>query len=80
MDFLKQEDFQKIYYLECDKQASHEGEALNVLCIDKKCNQNGLICPICENENHKDHQVVPLKFFLQSLQKSQNMLVDDHNS
>ena len=49
-------------YLFCPRN-SH-GEELSMVCLEKKCLRSLLICPICEIEEHENHQVVPLRNYL----------------
>lgn len=37
----------KMKYLECNNGDLHEGEILNLVCIDPTCKDNGMICSIC---------------------------------
>jgi|LakMenEpi03Aug12_release.lakeMendotaPanAssembly.Ray.scaffolds.fasta_scaffold3938602_1 hypothetical protein len=62
-----QESWSRMKYLEC-KNILHEGEKLNLVCIDKKCKRSGLICSLCSTE-HDKHRVIPLKIVLDNLKK-----------
>ncbi len=42
----------KLKYLECNIGDLHEGETLNLVCIDAKCLNNGIICSVCRLEKH----------------------------
>lgn len=64
-DFIKKS---KINYFSCDCKGLHEGEKLVLVCIQPDCKNKGLICPVCKEENHKDHEAVHLKVFLGELQ------------
>ena len=56
-------------------------EELNLLCIDKKCKSQGLICVICEELDHKKHDTIPLKNFIGILRRSvHNKTVGSMNS
>ena len=47
-------------YLTCKKEGLHEGECLNLLCLEKDCKFD-LICAICHEEFHKDHKTSSIK-------------------
>ena len=42
----------------------HDGEALNLVCVDDKCDHRGLLCPVCKMESHDSHHILPIKIFL----------------
>lgn len=58
----------KINYFNCEAKGLHEGEKLVLVCLDPECKSRGLICPVCKEENHKNHEVIHLKVFLGELQ------------
>lgn len=59
----------KIQYPECNKGGSHVGEFSNLYCLEQTCKENNIICCICYEEAHKKHNVKPLKFVLEELDK-----------
>lgn len=61
MDDIKLSSFK---YAKCMAGGLHDGELLNLICLDEKCQQRGLICPVCHMESHENHYVMPLKTFL----------------
>ena len=58
----------KLKYFHCRKAGLHDGEVLNYVCIEKGCQEKGLICSVCKND-HSDHHVLPLKYFLNKLKQ-----------
>ena len=56
-------------YSECPAGDLHTGELLNLVCVDGACTHRGLICPICRMNNHEEHQILPLKVFLDEVKK-----------
>ncbi len=42
----------KLNYLNCNFGELHEGEQLNYVCIENKCKEIGLICPVCKTIKH----------------------------
>lgn len=55
----------KIKYMECQKDKMHEGEYLNLVCLNDSCRDDSLICSMCKNDKHKGHTTSPLKFYLE---------------
>jgi hypothetical protein len=60
----------RVRYLKCSKGDMHEGEVLNFICIDPACRNKGLICPVCQNTTHDQHQTLHLKLFLAEINKT----------
>ena len=58
----------KVHYNKCQKQGSHKGEDLNVLCLGKMCGKVP-ICSICREEEHSKHQTMPIKYLLEDVVK-----------
>lgn len=56
-----------LQYHSCPLGDLHEGEQLNLVCLDPQCKETGLICPICRTQKHQKHKVTPLKFFLSDI-------------
>ncbi|CAD8083564.1 unnamed protein product [Paramecium primaurelia] len=52
--------------------AIHNGHMLSIICTDKSCNDNILICPLCEHADHQNHQTLPLKIMLQLIESASN--------
>ena len=50
---------------------------MNLVCVDSSCTKRGLICPVCRMNNHEEHQVLPLKIFLDEVKK---IFMDSENS
>mgnify|MGYP000916681449 FL=1 len=59
----------RMKYFVCDKAGAHEGEFLNLICVESGCTSKGLIYSICRAEAHEKHRVMPLKMFLEELNK-----------
>lgn len=59
----------RMKYLTCDKPMAHQGEFLNLICIESGCPERGLICSICKAEAHDKHRVIPLRMFLEEVLK-----------
>lgn len=57
-------------YAKCPNGDLHTGEILSLVCVDAKCQKRGLICPICRMMNHDNHEVMPLKIFIDEVRKS----------
>lgn len=53
-------------YLHCEHE-DHFGEQLCRICVDYSCSSQTIICPICEHEQHEDHETVALKHFLSQI-------------
>lgn len=51
----------------CSNHASHK---LNMVCIDRKCTSNELICHYCLFEKHSGHIVYPIELFLEIFEKN----------
>ncbi|CAK57462.1 unnamed protein product (macronuclear) [Paramecium tetraurelia] len=51
---------------------THNGHMLSIVCADKQCNETLLICPLCEHAEHQNHQTLPLKIMLQSVESANN--------
>ena len=49
-------------YLTCN-QDQHQ-EELSIVCLQSQCHKALLICPICEDQDHKDHHTIPLRAYL----------------
>ncbi|KRX02676.1 Phox homologous domain [Pseudocohnilembus persalinus] len=58
---------QNINYYQCKKDFLHNRENLDYICIDQKCQQKGLVCCMCIDENHQQHQTLSLKSFLSTI-------------
>jgi hypothetical protein len=52
--------------MECG-QRDHEGEKVNLICLNRDCTDSPLICSLCASQNHKGHQFKPLKIYLDEL-------------
>lgn len=50
-----------IKYITCPHGGLHDGEALSRICVDKSCINKGLLCVICEEDNHKGHETIHVK-------------------
>ncbi|CAK86603.1 unnamed protein product (macronuclear) [Paramecium tetraurelia] len=52
----------------------HTGNPLNLFCLDKECQNKGLICSFCLLNCHQEHvnNVFPLKTIVQNLNKANN--------
>ena len=37
----------KFNYISCNKGGFHQNELINMICLDKNCQNNALVCPIC---------------------------------
>lgn len=57
------------HYCECPLGDLHTGEVMNLVCVDSTCSKRGLICPVCRMKNHDEHQILPLKLFLDEVKK-----------
>ena len=57
----------KLKYMECTHDKSHQGECLNLVCLNESCFHRSLICSMCKNTEHKGHNIKPLKFYLSDL-------------
>lgn len=57
----------KIAYSKCKKGGLHNGEPLNIVCLDNKCSEQMLICSICKSEEHDKHATQPLKMYIDHL-------------
>ncbi|KRW98486.1 hypothetical protein PPERSA_03317 [Pseudocohnilembus persalinus] len=57
---------QAIQYQCCNKGGLHEGECLNLICLDKSCKNEKLLCSVCIQDYHSEHQkkIMPVKKFL----------------
>jgi hypothetical protein len=51
-------------YIKCQGGDLHDGESMNLVCVDEQCNYRGLICPVCKIESHDHHYIMPIKIFL----------------
>ena len=58
-----QNKIKKISYLNCDKD-DHSSEPLSRICIEKDCKNRTLVCALCEELHHKNHETLPLKTYL----------------
>lgn len=58
----------KIKYMDCSE-AGHEGEKINLVCLNVGCFENSLICSLCTTQQHQGHVFKPLKFYLDELHK-----------
>ncbi|CAD8157539.1 unnamed protein product [Paramecium pentaurelia] len=57
--------YSNIQYPECNLGGNHSGEILSLICLEKECQQNQILCCcICQEELHKGHQLKPLKLLL----------------
>ena len=68
----------KIKYLECQRNKTHEGEFLNLVCLHDACKDDSLICSMCRNDQHKGHVTYPLKFYLERLKKDYDLNARDY--
>lgn len=59
----------------CDKEF-HDNYPLNLICLEKNCLENRLICVMCNYENHRQHNIVPLKIFINKFRESFNDFQD----
>ncbi|CAD8159903.1 unnamed protein product [Paramecium octaurelia] len=58
-------NYGSIQYPECTLGGNHSGEILSLICLEKECQQNQILCCcICQEEFHKGHQLKPLKLLL----------------
>ena len=57
------------HYPKCSKGGFHDGEYLNMVCFDNKCQDNVVLCAICLEEEHKGHKVKPLKIVMEQARK-----------
>lgn len=49
----------KVHYALCSRGGYHTGEALNMVCLEAKCQAAQLCCCACVEEAHKDHKYSP---------------------
>lgn len=56
----------RLKYFTCAEGGQHEGEVMNLVCINKRCPKPGLLCSICKAD-HPSHTVLPLKSLLAEL-------------
>jgi hypothetical protein len=47
----------RMQYMKCREGGLHDGELLNFVCVDTKCEKKGLICPVCRMNEHEEHKV-----------------------
>lgn len=59
----------RMKYFTCGKPNAHQGESLNLVCIEADCPAKGLLCSICKAEAHDRHRVIPLRMFLEEVIK-----------
>lgn len=59
----------RMKYFVCDRTGAHQGEFLNLICVESGCSSKGLICSICRAEDHEKHRVLPLKMFIEEINK-----------
>ncbi|CAD8082973.1 unnamed protein product [Paramecium primaurelia] len=50
----------------------HNGHFLSLVCTEKSCNENPLICPLCEHADHQSHNTLPIKLMLQQVDDAVN--------
>jgi hypothetical protein len=55
-----------IKYMECGE-GEHEGEKVNLICLNRECADSPLICSLCASHRHKGHAFKPLKIHLDEL-------------
>ncbi len=67
-----------IKYIECSE-PHHEGEKVNLICLNQACADNSLICSICSSDKHKGHQFKPLKIYLDELYRRYRGSEDHHS-
>ncbi|EAS04788.1 WD domain, G-beta repeat protein (macronuclear) [Tetrahymena thermophila SB210] len=53
----------------------HEGNPLNLVCIDEKCLKKGVICTLCMHFEHQKHETVPLQIFLSQFKEQLRLLI-----
>lgn len=58
-----------LHYAKCSQGDLHTGEVMNMICVDSGCARKGLICPICRMKYHDEHEILPLKVFLEEVKK-----------
>ena len=54
-----------IKYIECQHEG-HEGEKVNLICLNSECHENSLICSLC-TPKHRSHNYKPIKIYLDEL-------------
>jgi hypothetical protein len=65
-------------YPECTRGDFHNGEVLNLVCLEPKCIQQSIICGICYDQTHRDHKIRPLKLIINNSQKYLDSLTPLH--
>ena len=61
--------FNQLPFCPCEE-PNHQMYTLNMICIEKTCNKKGLICVMCNYENHRQHSAIPVKIFLDKYRQS----------
>lgn len=56
-------------YPRCQGGEMHDGEVMNLVCVDASCLNRGLICPICRMDSHDTHKIMPIKIFLEQVEE-----------
>ena len=56
-----------IKYIECN-QEGHQGEKVNLICLNNECHEHSLICSLC-TPKHRGHNYKPIKIYLDELYK-----------
>ena len=61
--------FNQLPFCTC-AEPNHQMYTLNMICIEKACPKKGLICVMCNYENHRQHTAIPVKIFLDKYRES----------
>ncbi len=61
--------FNQLPFCPCEE-PNHQMYTLNMICIEKACPKKGLICVMCNYENHRQHTAIPVKIFLDKYRES----------
>lgn len=51
------------------KKPNHSNYNLTMVCVDKNCESNEIICHYCLFENHKGHVALPVEMFVQNFRE-----------
>jgi hypothetical protein len=51
-----------IKYIGC-AQEGHQGEKVNLICLNSECHEHSLICSLC-TPKHRGHAYKPIKVYL----------------
>ena len=60
---------QHFKYPECTKGENHVGQVLNLVCLEAKCINKSVICGICFDQEHRGHNIKPLKIIINNSKK-----------